>query len=284
MRLKKSLKFLTACLLLTACNPERNGSSSKPTAYDRVIKSNTITAGYLVYPPACIKDPNSGELSGIHIETMEAVAKSLDLKIEWKEASGWATMIEDVNSGKVDLIGSAVWANATRGKHADFGTPLYWSGVCAFVRSNDNRFDNKISEIDSPSIKLATIDGEMAEMIANTDFPKADRFSLPQNSELSLALENVAISKADVAFAEQYFVGLYSKSNPGKLKNITPDSPLRVFPNCILLPKGDTKLKSMLDTALEEQINSGYVDSLIDKYVGPEGGVFRNARPYRSSR
>lgn len=284
--MKKSLLLILALggMLLTACNPQQTKaqvSSERPSAYDRIIKSGVIRAGYLVYPPACLKDPNTGKLSGVHIETLEKAAAAMGFKVEWQEASGWSTMVEDVRSGKVDFIGSAVWANAGRGKVADFAMPLYWSGVCAYVRTDDHRFDGDLSKINDSSIRIATIDGEMAEMIAKADYSKATPVSLPQNSELSLSLENVASGKADVTFAEPLFANLYLKSNPGKLRNITPNKPLRVFPNSMLLPKGDSALKNMLDTALAEQVNSGAVDLLIAKYVSEPGGVFPNALPYR---
>jgi ABC-type amino acid transport substrate-binding protein len=271
-----------ACgILFTKDKPTAAPAGVSPSAvYEKVIASGTIKAGYLVYPPACIKDPNTGKLSGIFVESLEKAAGDLGMKLEWIEASGWGTMIEDIKSGKEDIIGSAVWANSSRGKHAGFSTPLYWSGVCAFVRADDTRFDTDLSKINDPSVKVATIDGEMAELIANADFPSATKVSLPQNSELSLSLENVAVGKADITFAEPFFVNLYLKNNPGKLKNVTPAKPLRVFPNCMILPKTDVALKSMLDTALFEQLNSGFMDKLIQKYAPGLNSVFPSARPY----
>ncbi len=54
-------------------------NSRGQSTYDRVIQSGKIRCGYIVYPPGCIKDPNTGKLSGIGIDTIELVAKKTGL-------------------------------------------------------------------------------------------------------------------------------------------------------------------------------------------------------------
>jgi Bacterial extracellular solute-binding proteins, family 3 len=64
------------------------------SVYSRVIESGKIRCGYIPYEPGLIKDPNTGKFSGIMHDTMEEIAKSLNLKVEWTEEVGWGTMIE----------------------------------------------------------------------------------------------------------------------------------------------------------------------------------------------
>ena len=40
-------------------------SSTGSSVYNKVVSSGTIRACYVVYPPASIKDPNTGKLSGV---------------------------------------------------------------------------------------------------------------------------------------------------------------------------------------------------------------------------
>ena len=61
------------------------------------------------------------------------------------------------------------------------------------------------SVINSPQVRVATIDGELAETIAQTDFPKAQRVGQPQMAEITTMLLNVKENKADVAFVESVF-------------------------------------------------------------------------------
>ena len=71
---------LLSAIVLSSCATSSNGmqSPSKQSLYERVIQSGKIRCCYIVYPPDCIKDPNTGKLSGISVEAIELVAKKLD--------------------------------------------------------------------------------------------------------------------------------------------------------------------------------------------------------------
>jgi len=253
------------------------------TLYERVIKAGKIRCGYVIYPPGSIKDPNTGKLSGIFVESLEAAAQNLGLKIEWKEEVGWGSMIEGLETDRYDMICSPVWANTTRGKLVDFSIPLFYSGIGIYVRQDENRFTGTLKAINSEAVKIATIDGEMSDIIARSQFPKAQRVSLPQLSDVSQILLNVAQRRADVTFAEPYFGYQFLKNNPGTVKNLAIQKPVRVFGNTMMFKRGQVEFKAMLDTALQELLNSGFVDELLDKYETFPGAFYRGAYPYRAS-
>ena len=50
----------------------------------------------------------------------------------------------------------------------------------------------------------------------------------------------------------------------------------------MMVKKGEVEFKSMLDTAIEELLNSGFVDEIIRKYVPEPGAFYPVARPYRT--
>ena len=81
------------------------------SVYSRVVESGKIRCGYIPYEPGLIKDPNTGKFSGIMHDTIEEIAKSLNLKVEWTEEVGWGTMIEGLERDRYDAICSPVWAN-----------------------------------------------------------------------------------------------------------------------------------------------------------------------------
>jgi polar amino acid transport system substrate-binding protein len=268
---------------LSACNVTGNkdAAQKQDTLYDHVIKSGKIRVGYVTYPPGCIKDPNTGKLSGIFVETLEEAGKNLGLKIEWTEEVGWGTMIEGLQANRYDMIGSPVWANTTRAKLVDFSTPLFYSGIGAYVRKTDNRFSASLDAINSEKIKISTIDGEMSDIISRSQFPKAQIISHPQLSDNSQILLDVAQGRADLTFVEPYIANQFLKSNKETIKNISAEKPIRIFPNTMMFKKGQSEFKSMLDTAVQELINSGFVDKLITKYEEVPGSFYRVNYPYR---
>ena len=271
----------TALIVATGC-PSNPGSIAKPrtSAYERVMSTGVIRCGYVTYPPGCIKDANTGKLNGIFVDAIQKASENMGLKVEWAEEVGWGSMIEGLKSDRYDLVCSPVWANASRGKQAAFSVPLFFSGIGIYVRANDTRFDGSPERINSPTIRVATVDGEMSDIIARSDFALASRVSHPQLSDVGQLLLDVADGKADATFVEPYIAQLFEKSHPGALKNIVAAHPIRVFPNTMMLRIDEPELRSMLDTALAELLNSGFVDESLRRYSPRSGAFYPVARPY----
>jgi polar amino acid transport system substrate-binding protein len=248
-----------------------------------VLNRGEIRVGYVVYPPGMIKDPNTGELSGIFHDALEEAGKNLGLEINWVEEVGWGTMIEGLNAGRYDMIGSPVWPNSSRAKNVDFTIPLNYSAVGVYTRTGDNRFSD-LNNINRSDITIATIDGEMSSFIAQATFPDAETISLPQDTQVSQLLLNLTTRKADVTFVETAIAEEFLANNPGSIQNIVPNDPIRSFGNTMLVPKNREAFKSTINAALEELMNSGTVDSLIDKYEKYPGSFYRVAPPYSAPR
>lgn len=250
--------------------------------FQKIIKNNEINVGYIPYPPGLIKDPNTGELSGIFYDTLMEIGKSLNLEINWVEEVTWATMIEGLKTNRYDMIGSPVWANSSRAKIALFSDPLFYSGIGVYARIDEDRFTNNMHLINTESIKISTIDGEMASIIANSDFPDAKKIALPQLSDVSQMLLEVESGKADITFVEPYLAQKYNSANRNSIKNLTPENPVRIFPNSFVFNSQEYALKSMINIAIKEQINSGSTSKLIEKYTGSKTAFYQTALPYRS--
>ncbi|APF20870.1 ABC-type transporter, periplasmic subunit family 3 [Caldithrix abyssi DSM 13497] len=282
--LKVILSFVFVCLLLFSCDSDRSKSNylkqSKST-YQRILESGKIRVGYISYPPSFIKDPNTGKFSGIFHEVLQEIGKKLQLKIEYTEEVGWGSMIEAINSGRVDLICTGVWPTTERGKHVDFTKPLYYSTVRAYVRFNDNRFDGNLTKINNPDIRISSIDGEMTSIIAKFDFPKAKEVSLTQMNDVSQVLLEVSSGKADITFVEPAIALEYMSKNPGKIKEVKNVPPLRVFPNTMIVGKGEVELLSTINIGIDELANNGFIDKIVSKYEKFPGSFQKIALPFR---
>jgi len=228
-----------------------------------------------------MKNLKTGKMEGIGPEVLELAAQRLGLSLEWTEEVGLVSMIEGLQTGRYDMLGSPIWANASRAKLVDFSKPLYFSPVCAFVRKGDGRFLSKLDSINSEKIKIATMDGEMSAIIAKTNFPKAQTVSLPQLSDISQLLLTVSTAKADVTFVDPVEAYQFNKHNASALANITRDRPVRVFANTFMFSRGETEFKDMLNTTLDELTNSGEIDSVIRKYEPFPNAYLGVAAPYK---
>lgn len=274
-------RLFSTLLILGACSLQVMRPAHADALYDRVIKSGKIRASYATYPPLLIRDPNTKKFSGIGYDVLELAAKRLGLKLEMTEEVTWGTMIEGLRTNRYDIIACPVWANATRARAADFSKPLCYSAIYAYTKAGDKRLDASLKDLNSPKYKVATIDGEMADMIASMDYPKTKRFSLPQMADASGLLLSVSTGKADITFTEPSLYYFFSKHNPNAVQNITPQKPLRIFPNVFMFNVGEEKFKCMLNTAIDEISNSGELDRIITKYEPHPKDYLRLAAPYR---
>lgn len=276
-----SLALLLVFLMQTGCKATGQQSRAGDDAYSRIMQTGRIRVGYISYPPSFIKDPNTGAYSGIFNEVLQQAAASLELKVDYTEELGWATMVEAVSSGRVDLVCTGIWPTAGRARRAEFTAPIYFSSIRAYSRKDDNRFDGNLTLANRSGIRIATIDGEMTSIIARSDFPSATGSSLPQNTDISQVLLEVTTGKADMTFVEVAVAEAFLEKNPHSVRAVANVQPVRVFPNVLMVGKGQFRLLSMLNVAIDELANNGLIDRAIAKYEKSAGLFQRRAQPYR---
>ena len=192
-------------------------------------------------------------------------------------------MVEGLKANRYDMIGSPVWPLSQRAKLADFTVPIYYGGLAAYVRADDHRYDGNLALLNDPNVKIATIDGEVTDNVARYDFPKAHPVSNPQGTEIASLLKTVTSGRADVTFVEPFVALEFLKNNPNTLREPVPDRTIRLYPNTYMLYRDQGHLKPMLDNAIVELVNNGFVDRVLDKYEPAKGAFYRPALPYRTS-
>jgi len=268
-------------MLMTSCNTPAAHTEQHESAMARILRSGKIRCSYLIYSSYFRKDPNTGQLSGIFHDAVEEIGKNSGLKVEWVEEVGYENIFPGLDHDRYDVFCGGLWPNASRAKAASFTSPIFYSAITAWCRPNDNRFSHSVSSINSPSVKIATIDGAMEDIIAKTDYPKAQRISLPELSPFVLNLLGIVGKKADVTFAEPMVVHEFLAKNPGALKQIRPDQPVRIFGNSLVVKRGETELKDFLDIGLQEIVNNGQVENILEKYEPQRSTFHPIALPYR---
>lgn len=275
-----------AALVLGVINFQKQGrvptASSSTDAYTSVVQTGEIRAGYLVYPPYLTKDTSSGKLAGIFYDVTEALGKNLGLKIKWVEEVNLANLAEGFKSNRYDMVAFPLWRNAGRAKVVDFSVPLFYSVVGAYVKHDDKRFDGKLVSINSPEIRIAAIDGELAADIAKTSFPKAKIESKPQLAAYEQLLLEVIAGKADVTFFNRLFANRFIAANPNKVRDVSPQtSPIRLYAECFILPLGEHRFNSMINSALVELVENGGFDTALSNHGEKPEDYFRRALPFR---
>ncbi len=271
------------CIGLPSINTT-NVTSATYSASDKITQTGKIRVGYINVAGGFNIDPKTKEMSGIFHDIIEEMAKNMGLQLEYVEEVGWGTMIAGLQTKRYDMMASPVWPNSNRAKQASFSNPAYYSAIGIWVRQNENRFTREGSwaSINQPDVRIGVFDGSTGEKIAQTQFADAKIVSYPEGAGEGQIFLDLISGKVDVFFEEPAKGVLFVRNNPNKIKNIAAEHPVKVFSNVFLLPAGDYRLKEMIDTALAEVENSGFVEKTIRKYEPVPNTYYRVALPYRT--
>jgi ABC-type amino acid transport substrate-binding protein len=243
-------------------------AAAHESAYERVLRTKTIRCGYTIWPPAIYKEPNTGQLSGINYDFMEAIGREMQVKVDWAMEVSYADLAQALNTGKIDMVCASIWPDYNRASQVEYTMPTYYSGAWAYVRANDTRFDNNREKINQPDVKAAGIEGDVSLQVAQVSFPNATHISLPQAADGSLLITTLLSNKADIVFIDEPLARNFLKANPGTIKKVEGLSAIRTFGEHLLVPNQEYKFKQAVEVATLTLINSGVMDDILKKYDG----------------
>lgn len=259
--MKKSA-ILTVLLALLIAAP-----AHAEDAFDRVIKTRTLNCGYIIVPPYIIKDPNTGKMSGINYDMLEAVGKYLDLKINWSTEIGVGDVAAALSANKFDVICQTMWPSAARFRGMTFANrPQFYSAIYAVARADDKRFDGDLSKANDQSIKAVAVEGDVTMDLVHERLPKATIVPLSPTIGLGDYLMQLTTKKADILFMDKGSIKDFSKTNPGQIKIVENLPPARIFGEHLAVKLGEYRLRDILDMATLQLVNDGVFEELVKKY------------------
>src|SRR5262245_4993816 len=123
------------------------------SAYQRLIEHGMLRCGYTPWPILLDVDSKTGRLSGVFYDYVGELARVLDIRCEWVEGMAFGQMPDALNEGRIDIHSSGAWTNPIRGKLADNVIPVSYEHINAFVRADDDRFDDRLPDINDPKVR-----------------------------------------------------------------------------------------------------------------------------------
>ena len=272
----RSILSILILAAIYAFPPVGSKAGEYSSTYKRVIATDTIRCGYIAWPPYLEKDPNTGKLSGISHDYMEALGKELGLEIEWSEEVSWGNYNTGLESGRYDAMCIAVWQSGNRAKISLLTRPVYYNAMYAAVREDDSRFDKRLDAINSEDVKVTVVEGDITQDIREERFPRAQEVALGnQMSDSSQTKMNVITGKADVVLVNKLGLKRFNKNSENDLKLAANGKPVRIFANTLAVKQGAFAMKHMLDSAIGALRTSGREREILNPYM-PE---FAPVRP-----
>lgn len=266
--LRKTFGFVSACVLgLAAVTATANAADEKEALWSNVQKSGVLRCGAAVAPPHVMRDPKTGEYSGVYVDLCREFAeKVLGVKAEFVDTT-WDNIIAGLQSGKWDMS-LALNRKPQRAMAINFSiAPLYDQSSIAYNKSNPKIPANasSVEDFDKDDITLAVMSGTAADQAISDRVQHAKIMRLPGVDEARLALMSRRVD------------GVVENADTNSLFiKIHPDWATQVLPEPALIKQGvafgfrkDVPLDEIevFNIFLEEKIAKGDIKRLYDHYV-----------------
>lgn len=258
---------LTALLAVWLLAPSGNSPTTNESAFDRVIRTQTIRCGYATWPPYMSKDPATGQLSGINYEHMEKIGHELGLQIDWALELDWGGVAEALRTNKIDVMCATVWPDGPRMQQMGLTKPLFFSPIYAYVRTNDTRFDGDFAKLNQPQVKFIGLDGDVTSTMGKKMFPQATMITLPQTATPADIILSLVGNKADAILIDEGFARQYSQSNAGNIRKLAGVPHATIQSEVLPVNRNEPDLLNMLNTAIESLNNDGQLQAITSKYA-----------------
>ncbi|TPE49506.1 transporter substrate-binding domain-containing protein [Maribrevibacterium harenarium] len=262
--------FSKACLVgamtASALFAGQAAAESEPLWQD-VQDRGSLRCGAAVAPPYVIRDPKTGEYSGIYVDLCREFAEQhLGVKAEFMDTT-WDNIIAGLQAGKWD-ISLALNRKPKRAMAISFSiSPMY--GEVSFVYNNQNSKvpsgTSNLADFDKKGITLAVMSGTVQDQAVSDVIKNAKILRLPAVDETRLALLS---RRADVLVDMADTNRIFAASNKEWAQTVYPQPALLKQGIANGLRKGVSWSDvEAFNIYLEEKIAKGDVERLVEMYT-----------------
>jgi ABC-type amino acid transport substrate-binding protein len=240
-------------------------ASAADYTLDKIIQKQEIRCGVYVLGSVFSYD-KKGIPQGFTVDLMNEISDRTGLIVRYAEISSFATLAQDLDAGKIDMVCSPLLLLPATGMRLLPGRKISDDEINVYADgSADVSQIRTLSDLNDSRFVFAGMDGELGGLYAPKLFPKAKlRFLAPGASSAQL-LKELHTKKAHFIVLSRLAAKAYLKNNPGKLQKVTQDSivkpSLRLF-----YPSRSLQLKANIDAIIEDIQDSGLMKKLLIKH------------------
>ena len=213
------------------------------------------------YPPFEFKTP-SGEPDGVDVRIAEALAQYVRLPLVL-ENYAFDGLIPALQSGKIDLIISAMTATDARRKSIDFSDPYVYTALAMLVQKNSPI--KSVEDLKKPGAKVTAKIGTTGESYTREALPGAALSVL--DDEIACVLE-VGQGRADAFIYDQLSIYGHAEKNAATTRAIL--TPIRDEAWGIGIKKGNDELRNKVNAFIKDFRENGGLTKLADRYLVKE--------------
>jgi len=241
--MKKILMVLFIGTLLMGCGDKNSGKADKDIV---VVGTNAE------YPPFEYLDGE--KIAGIDPDIIEAISEKTGIEFQWSNMT-FDSLIPSMQLGKVDMIIACMTITPERSKNVDFSIPYLASPITVIASEGSSIQSMDDLEGKKYGAQLGTTQEAKAQAIKDSTV-----ISYPQPSS---AVLDLLADKLDAVVIDESVGTSFVKNNKGLKVVGTFEGDAKA----IAVSKKKKELLDSINTALEELIADGTIDSIIKKHM-----------------
>ena len=191
---KKSLRILgvmTSIIMLMSLSFGQSSFAQEKTLLKEILKRGVLKVGAPISPPWYIKNPKTGEWSGICSDFYKQVAEYMGVKIEFVETT-WGNAVAGLQAQKFDTI-AAFSARPKRALAVDFANPIGMQ-IAGIMGPKEKlaKFETW-EDINKPSVSISANKGAATTAEAKALAPNATYREMPSKDTMFMELVSARV-------------------------------------------------------------------------------------------
>jgi basic membrane lipoprotein Med (substrate-binding protein (PBP1-ABC) superfamily)/ABC-type amino acid transport substrate-binding protein len=265
----KKLSFLLVLLLITglllgACGGAAEPPAEEPPPAEEGLGGREVTiAVENAYLPFNYIDPDTGEPAGWDYDVWDEICEMLNCTPVYVEAA-WEGMIQAVADGQFDAAGDGITITEERAEIVDFSVGYVAIEQRLLVRIDEDRIESIEDIVADETLKLGTQTGTTNYETASTYLPEE---RIQAFEQFPFAVQAVVAGDIDAVIIDEVAGQGYLGENADALKLVGPSMSSDNLG--FIFPKG-SELVDLVNDAIEELAQNGFLDEVNAKYFGPD--------------
>jgi len=238
-------------------------ADSQASLLNKIVERGVLKVGTTGdYPPFSERDQASNGYRGFDIDIASRIAADLGVKVEFVQTT-WETLAAGLEAGKYDIAASGITITLDRLKSVAFADPMVEDPILPIINKKDAGKFKTWRDLDRSGVKIAVQIGSSVEETAKRVFTKA---TLVRVAAPALDYQELLAGHADAAITDLIFVKKALAQYP-QIVTVDEARPIEGQPNSIMTTQGDQIWLNWLNTWVRFNEQSGYLDSLRQKWI-----------------
>jgi len=223
----------------------------------RILESRELRVGLTGNQPPLNMKNKSGEVIGLEVELVGALARAMGLEARFIEKP-FAELLPALEKGAVDLVISGMTITPERNARVAFAGPYFISGKSVLTNAEAISSVESSAELDVPERTYAALAGSTSEEFVKVMFPRAELVATP---DYDSAVQMVIDDKVDALIAD-FPICVLSVMRYPDADLSTLVTPFTIEPLGIALPPGDPLFMNLVENYLSTLEKTGLLTQL----------------------